>query len=209
MDIVSEQVYGDTVLVGGVPIGEIEKNSLYQVVSYQSQTVSFFNDTIKNNILLGASLSSTDWVRVVQSSRLDETLELLPKGEDTVIGEGGRNISGGETQRIGIARCLAHSPKFMIFDEIAAALDNRNGTEVEKTIRSLLDVGVLMITHRIYEENMRRYDRIFVLKDGQIVEQGTWDELIRQKGEFCRLALQSSEDQLSICQEEIRRQERV
>ena len=60
VDIVSEQVYGDTVLVGGVPIGEIEKNSLYQVVSYQSQTVSFFNDTIKNNILLGASLSSTD-----------------------------------------------------------------------------------------------------------------------------------------------------
>ena len=177
---------GGTVEVGGVPIDAVEKNSLYQVLSYQSQKISFFRDTIKNNILLGSIVSSEDWVRVIRYSRLDEMLEKLPEGENTVIGEGGRNISDGEAQRIGLARCLAHSPRFMIFDEITAALDNRNAEEIEKNILALPDMGALIITHRIYAENLRRCDRIFVLKDGRLVEQGTWDALIRKQGEFCQ-----------------------
>lgn len=184
---------GGAVAVDGVPIEAIEKSSLYQAVSYQSQAVSLFSDTIKNNIALGVSLSPDDWAHAVRCAQLEETLEKLPEGEHTLVGEGGKNISGGEAQRIGLARCLAHSPRFMIFDEVAAALDNRNAAELEKAILSLPDVGLLMITHRIYEENMRRYDRIFVLKDGRLVEQGTWDELVRRQGEFCQLAIQSSE----------------
>ena len=125
-------------------------------------------------------------MRVIRYSRLDEMLEKLPEGENTVIGEGGRNISDGEAQRIGLARCLAHSPRFMIFDEITAALDNRNAEEIEKNILALPDMGALIITHRIYAENLRRCDRIFVLKDGRLVEQGTWDALIRKQGEFCQ-----------------------
>ncbi len=79
-------------------------------------------------------------------------------------------------------------PRFMICDEIAASLDNRNALEIEKVIFSLENVGMLTITHRIYKENMQRYNKIFLLQGGEIVEQGTWEELIGRKGAFFQLA---------------------
>lgn len=121
-------------------------------------------------------------------------LDGLPEREDSLIEESGKNISGGEAQRIGLARCLAKGPRFMIFDEIAASLDNQNALEIEKMILSLPDAGVLMITHRIYEENMREYDTIFVLRDGKISEQGAWDELIGKRGDLYQLAMRSIEE---------------
>ena len=122
-------------------------------------------------------------------------LERMPEGAEALIGENGRNISGGEAQRLGLARCLAHGAQFMVFDEVAASLDNRNAEEIEKTILSLPEAGVLMITHRVFAENMRRYDRIFVLKDGALVEQGTWEELTSQRGELYRLSLQAGNNE--------------
>lgn len=182
------------VLADGVPMGEIAKASLYGAVSYQSQSVVFFSDTIRNNILLGGTLPDRDWERVIRQARLEEMLSALPEGAEAPIGENGRNISGGEAQRLGLARCLAHRVQFMVFDEVAASLDNRNAEEIEKTILSLPEAGVLMITHRVLAENMRRYDRIFVLKDGLLVEQGTWEELMSQKGELYRLSLQVGDE---------------
>ena len=96
-------------------------------------------------------------------------------------------MSGGEAQRICLARSLAKNPQFIIFDEIASSLDNHNASEIEKTILSLKDVGILMITHRIFKENMEKYDKILVMKDGRITEQGTWDELIMKNGDFAKL----------------------
>ena len=180
-----------TVLVDGVPLEEIAKASFYSAVSYQSQSVVFFSDTIRNNILLGGTLPDGDWERIIRQARLEEMLSALPEGAEALIGENGRNISGGEAQRLGLARCLAHRAQFMVFDEVAASLDNRNAEEIEKTILSLPEAGVLMITHRVFAENMRRYDRIFVLKDGLLAEQGTWEELMSQRGELYRLSLQS------------------
>ena len=183
------------VLADGVPLEEIEKASLYGAVSYQSQNVVFFSDTIRNNILLGGTLPDEDWERVIRQARLEEMLSALPEGAEALIGENGRNISGGEAQRLGLARCLAHRAQFMVFDEVAASLDNRNAEEIEKTILSLPEAGVLMITHRVFAENMRRYDRIFVLKDGALVEQGTWEELTSQRGELYRLSLQAEDNE--------------
>ena len=183
------------VLADGVPLEEIEKASLYGAVSYQSQNVVFFSDTIRNNILLGGTLPDEDWERVIRQARLEEMLSALPEGAEALIGENGRNISGGEAQRLGLARCLAHRAQFMVFDEVAASLDNRNAEEIEKTILSLPEAGVLMITHRVFAENMRRYDRIFVLKDGALVEQGTWEELTGQRGELYRLSLQAEDNE--------------
>ena len=183
------------VLADGVPLEEIEKASLYGAVSYQSQNVVFFSDTIRNNILLGGTLPDEDWERVIRQARLEEMLSALPEGAEALIGENGRNISGGEAQRLGLARCLAHGAQFMVFDEVAASLDNRNAEEIEKTILSLPEAGVLMITHRVFAENMRRYDRIFVLKDGALVEQGTWEELTGQRGELYRLSLQAGNNE--------------
>lgn len=178
-----------TVTVSGLPLPELDKETLYRVISYQSQDVTFLTDTIRNNILLGRDLPSPDWERLIRDARLEDFLAKQPEGENALITENGKNISGGEAQRIGLARCLARGPRFMIFDEIAASLDNRNAAEIERTVLSLADAGVLTITHRIFEENMRRYDRIFFLKDGTVSEQGTWEELIGKRGGFYQLAV--------------------
>ena len=180
-----------TVLVGGTPVTQADKEQLYRTISYQGQRVWMFRDTLRNNIMLEAKVSETRWREIVAAARLEEMLEKLPDGADFMIEENGKNISGGEAQRIGLARCLAKESRFVIFDEVVASLDNRNAAEIEGTVLSLRDVGVLMITHRIYEENMRRYDQIFFLKDGKISEQGSWKELMEKKGDFYRLAVQS------------------
>lgn len=181
------------VWLNGVPLCEIDKSSLYDVITYQDQTASFFNGTIKENIVLGEQLPENTWRQIITASCLDGLLDKLPEGEFTVIEENGKNISGGEAQRICLARCLARRPSFIIFDEIAAALDTQNAAAIEKSILSLENTGILQITHRIAEENMRQYDSIFVLKGGRIAEQGTWDDLVAQKGEFYRLLIHSSE----------------
>lgn len=180
-----------TVLVGGTPVAQADRDQLYRTVSYQGQRVWLFRDTIRNNILLGTRVSEERWREILAAARLEEMLEKLPDGADSLIEENGKNISGGEAQRIGLARCLAKESRFVIFDEVAASLDNRNAAEIEGTILSLRDVGVLMITHRIYEENMRRYNQIFFLKEGRISEQGSWEELMERKGDFYKLAVQS------------------
>ena len=141
----------------------------------------FFDDTIKENILLGKNLPEDTWNQIISASCLDDVFSKLPDKELTIINENGKNISGGEAQRI----CL--------FDEIVAALDNQNAREIEKSILSLENVGILQITHRIYEENMRRFDSILVLKDGRLSEQGTWDELMAQKGDFYQLAIHAND----------------
>lgn len=181
------------VWLNGVPLCEIDKSSLYDVIAYQDQSASFFNGTIKENIVLGEQLPENTWRQIITASCLDGLLDKLPEGEFTVIEENGKNISGGEAQRICLARCLARRPSFIIFDEIAAALDTQNAAAIEKSILSLENTGILQITHRIAEENMRQYDSIFVLKGGRIAEQGTWDDLVAQKGEFYRLLIHSSE----------------
>ena len=181
------------VWLNGVPLCEIDKSSLYDVIAYQDQSASFFNGTIKENIVLGEQLPENTWRQIITASCLDGLLDKLPEGEFTVIEENGKNISGGEAQRICLARCLARRPSFIIFDEIAAALDTQNAAAIEKSILSLENTGILQITHRIAEENMRQYDSIFVLKAGRIAEQGTWDDLVAQKGEFYRLLIHSSE----------------
>lgn len=172
----------------GVPLREIDRGSLYDALAYQNQTVSFFDSAIRENILLGKRLPRQAWREIIAAARLEDALRRLPEGEDTVIEENGKNISGGEAQRICLARCLAKEPVFIIFDEITASLDARNAQAIERAILSLENVGVLQITHRIYEENMRQYDAIFVLKEGRLVEQGTWDQLMAMGGAFCRLA---------------------
>ena len=181
------------VWLNGVPLCEIDKSSLYDVITYQDQTASFFNGTIKENIVLGEQIPEHTWRQIITASCLDGLLDKLPEGEFAVIEENGKNISGGEAQRICLARCLARRPAFIIFDEIAAALDTQNAAAIEKSILSLENTGILQITHRIAEENMRQYDSIFVLKGGRIAEQGTWDDLVAQKGEFYRLLIHSSE----------------
>lgn len=178
---------GGRVLYNGVPLDRIDKRSLYRAVAYQSQTASFFDGSIRDNILLGRDLPAGAWRQLTADSRLEDMLDRLPDGELTEIEENGKNISGGEARRICLARCLAGQPAFIIFDEIAASLDEQNASAIEKSLLSLESTGILQITHRIDEESMGRYDSIFVLKDGRISEQGTWKELVEKRGDFYKM----------------------
>lgn len=176
------------IVICGVPLEEAERSSLYRLLTYQSQSVSFFRDTVRNNILLGREISDEAWETILRQAQLRELLDRLPEGADTVVEEDGKNFSGGEAQRIGLARCLAAQTKFLILDEITAALDSQTAIGIEDVILSLSGVGVLMITHRVNESVMRRYDRIFFLENGEVAEQGSWEELMALQGGFYRLA---------------------
>lgn len=172
----------------------LHEDQKYKILSYQGQKVTFLNDTIRNNILLGKVISPLEFEEVLKCANIYDMVENLPNKADTIIEENGKNFSGGEAQKISFARYLVNKPMFMIFDEITSSLDSHNAKEIEQTILSVQNKGVLMITHRLYSDNMKKYDEIFVLKKGKIIERGTWTTLMQKKGEFYRLSNEFNED---------------
>ncbi|MCD8156764.1 MAG: ABC transporter ATP-binding protein/permease [Clostridiales bacterium] len=165
------------VTVNGRRVQDVKEELLYQKIAYQEQNISVFQDSIRNNVLLGKACTEQCWGEIIHEACLEEVLEKLQNHEDTFLEEDGRNVSGGELQRIALERSLSTDPEFMIFDEIAASLDNQNAREIERNILRLADLGILMITHHLFAENMKLYDKIFVLRNGEIAEEGTWEEL--------------------------------
>lgn len=109
------------------------------------------------------------------------------KGEDYSCGEGGRNLSGGEKQRVSIARCLVRETPILLMDEATAALDNNIAQMVESKILSINNLTRIIVTHRLNEGIMRKYDSIFVMNRGMVIEQGSFEELMNRQGYFYSL----------------------
>jgi len=163
------------------------------------QSPILFPTTIFQNIIYGlpegspfASLESA--VIAARDAGIDEFISSLPNSYHTIVGEGGQGLSGGQAQRIAIARALVRRPKVLILDEATSALDAVSAEMVRDTVKRLMERGresgeggmaVLVIAHGV--EMMRICERIVVLKAGQIVEVGGFEELRRKGGEFCRL----------------------
>lgn len=175
------------IYINGIDTCEVAEEELFHWLSYQEQHVAMLDDTIENNIVLDRAISDDQWEDTICKSNVKEILNRTPSGKNAQVGEQGNNLSGGEMQRIGLARSLLSDTKFLIFDEPTASLDNENALEIENQILNLSDRGVLVITHRVSLEIMEQYDGIFVLEKGKIVEQGTCHELLKQKGKFYRL----------------------
>lgn len=176
-----------TVTLDGIPLDQVEPHSLYGAVGYQSQHPTFFRDTIAHNILLGRSLSPTDWRQLLQQAELEEWVAQLPDQAQTPVEENGKNLSGGQAQRVALARCLAGTPTFLVLDEVTSALDPQTADALLHTVLELEGAGALVITHHITPA-LRGFDAILVLRDGAILEQGTWEALMDQKGELYRLS---------------------
>lgn len=170
------------ILVGGTDIKKIDPEHLMKHISFVFQDVTLFNDTIAENIRLGKADASDEEVK--QAAKLaccDEFIDKLPDGYQTVLGENGATISGGERQRISIARALLKNAPIILLDEATASLDPENEVLVQEAIGRLVSGRtVLVIAHRL--RTVTDADKIVVLKDGKIIQQGTHDTLTGADG---------------------------
>lgn len=146
------------------------------------QNVYLFEDTIENNIKFGKpDATHEEVVEAAKRACCDDFIQALPDGYNTMIGEGGSSLSGGEKQRLSIARAMLKDAPIVIFDEATASIDPENEDRLQAAIESLTrDKTIIMIAHRL--KTVRNADQILVLDQGHIVQHGTHDELMQQKG---------------------------
>lgn len=181
----SSSNYQGEICIDGVSIKNIESESLYQLMTSVQQNVFVFNDTIRNNVTMFHEFSDKEVTLALERSGLSEFIE--KRGEDFVCGENGANLSGGERQRISIARALLRKSPIILVDEATAALDAATARAVSFSILNLVGMTRIVVTHRLEEAILRRYDKILVMKNGTICEQGNFDTLMQQKGQFYSL----------------------
>eukprot|EP00986_Skeletonema_menzelii_P012788 scaffold7198_cov150-Skeletonema_menzelii.AAC.14 len=166
-------VIGGAVKVNGVDVRSLKQKSLRGAIGVVPQNTSLFNDTMKNNIKYGKQDASDEEVmQVIEDAQLKDFVESLPEGMDTMVGDRGLKLSGGEKQRTAIARCLLKNPSIVILDEATSVQDALDRLGSDRT--------VLVIAHRL--GTIREADNIIVLGDGVVAEQGTHDELMQKEG---------------------------
>ena len=164
------------VLFDGIDIRRLTPESLNGLVSVVQQNVFVFNATIRDNIAM---------FRAFPQETLDEDIRRVARrGLDALCGEGGCELSGGEKQRIAIARALLKQSSILLADEATAALDAQTAHEITQDILSLTGITRVVVTHRLEASLLECYDEILVLKDGRIAETGTFAELVQRGGYF-------------------------
>ena len=176
------------VTVDGLDVRDVTLESLRRAIGIVQQDVFLFADTIRENIRYGRpDATDEEVVRAAELAQIDGFVRRTPKGYATEVGERGLKLSGGEKQRISIARSLLKKSQVLLVDEATAALDAETAYQVLSAILGLKDVTSIVVTHSLDEGLLKQYDGIITLKNGSIVETGTFDELIAEKGYFYSL----------------------
>ncbi len=165
----------------------ISAESLYNLMTIVQQDVYIFDDTLKANITLSQSFSEDDIKKAVQQSGLESYILENELGLQTLCGENGSNLSGGERQRLSIARALIRKTPILLLDEATSSLDNKVTTEIENSILEIQDLTVLVVTHKLNKSILKKYNRILFMKNGVIVEDGSFCDLMDRRGEFYKL----------------------
>jgi ATP-binding cassette, subfamily B, bacterial len=172
------------IFYNGIDENGIDFNDLRSQIGFVTQDTQLFSGTIRENLLfVNPSATEEQLLDALKKASCQNLLHRAEKGIDTVIGEGGLKLSGGEKQRLSIARALLRKPKLLIFDEATSALDSLTEEEISKTIRQVTDTEeqiTILIAHRL--STIMYADRIYVLEKGVIVETGTHDKLLEEKG---------------------------
>ena len=178
---------GGIVKIGGVNVKEIPKKDLMNTVSFVFQNSRLIKASVLENVRMGKPDATRDEVlNALKYAQCNDIIEKLPNGVDTVIGTNGVYLSGGEQQRIAIARAMLKDAPIIIMDEATAFADPDNENRVQAAFRALSKgKTVIMIAHRL--STIQNVDKIYVLKDGQIAESGTSLELIKQDGIFSEM----------------------
>lgn len=174
--------------VGGENVSKVDPETLMQQYSIVFQDVTLFNNSVIENIRIGRRGASDEEVlAAAKAANCDEFVSKLPDGYNTMIGENGSMLSGGERQRISIARALLKDAPIVLLDEATASLDVENETQIQKAISKLVkDKTVLIIAHRM--RTVAGADKLIVLKDGVVAEQGSPDELYKKNGIYTQMA---------------------
>lgn len=175
------------IFIDGVRMSEIDIHSYRNSLAVVPQNTILFSGTIRENITYGLNeYSEEDLQMVIKLANLQSVIEDLPEGLDTKLGEHGGKLSGGQRQRIAIARAMIRNPQVIILDEATSALDNVSEYKVQQAMESLMkNKTTFIVAHRL--STIRNADRIVVMKKGQCVESGTYDELMEKNGEFVKL----------------------
>ena len=187
-------VTNGAVLIDGQDVRDITQDSLHQAIGVVPQDTVLFNDTIHYNIAYGReNATHTEVINAAKNAQIHKFIMSLPQKYDTVVGERGLKLSGGEKQRVGIARTLLKDPPILLLDEATSALDSETEHEIQEALeRASQGRTVVMIAHRL--STVLKADKIIVLEDGVVVEVGTHRELLKQNGRYSDLwTLQRSE----------------
>jgi ABC-type multidrug transport system fused ATPase/permease subunit len=174
--------YSGSISWDGLELKDSSSDSFFDQVSSIDQNVFVFNSSIKDNITMFRDFPEEEVSEAIRRSNLKELIE--ERGSGYLCGESGKALSGGEKQRISIARSLLKRSSVLVADEITAALDPQTAYKVSSDILDLTGLTRIVVTHSLEERLMRRYDKILVMRDGRIEEQGTFDELMAMKKYF-------------------------
>lgn len=176
-----------TVRVGGQDLREVTEESLHQAVGMVSQDAHLFHDTVRSNLLYAApDASEAELLAALAAAHVDDLVRRLPEGLDTRVGDRGHRLSGGEKQRIAIARLLLRSPRVVVLDEATAHLDSESEAAVQRALDSAMTGRTsIVIAHRL--STVRRADEIAVIDGGRVVERGTHADLLAAGGLYSEL----------------------
>ncbi len=158
------QPTGGKIVIDGYDLREVKRDSYYKLIANIEQQVFLFEDTVKNNISLYKEYSNQELSSALEASGLTDFISNLPDGLNSMIYDGGRNISGGERSRIVIARALLNKASILLMDEAFASLDMERAKEIEKTILGLKDITVINVSHVIFQDTRELYDRVITVK---------------------------------------------
>ena len=181
----AETNYSGHILADGIELSDISTESLYGTMAAIQQNVFVFNASIKDNVSMFRDFPKTEMDEAIARAHLGALIR--ERGEDYLCGENGSGLSGGEKQRISIARSLLKKSSVLLADEVTAALDTQTAHRVSSDILDLQGITRIVVTHTLEESLLRRYDKIFVLRGGRIEEAGSFADLMANKGYFYAL----------------------
>lgn len=168
-------------------VNSLSVESIYKLMTIVQQNVYVFDDTLRANITLKENFLEEEIQEAVQMSGLSDFVSESDLGLEMDCGENGSNLSGGQKQRLCIARALIRKTPILLLDEATSSLDNRITVEIENSVLNVEGLTTIIVTHKLNESLLRKYDRILFMKSGEIIENDSFEHLMKKRGEFYNL----------------------